>query len=376
VSSLEWLGVEGVRNIEEELLIVGRFSSQGKDLKSSAAKIEFSAYESMSPMRGDGNDAGEEADVSFVIGSSEKDDEAFGPLLGKELPSFGKESSSWRSVAARGSRTSGGVDVALGLVEEAGERLEVKPSPDLCLPAAIEGLDVCLEAGFSGWREDRRDAEGKAESDDSAESVGVDVRAGEDGVIVELGVAGPAEACPTLDDGLEDGVGVDRFDHGPSVGQGAVQGNRGKNLDARSVLQGQSLDDIEGIEFDGSLCQEREIPALRRGRPAHASSGVEGATPSEDSSDGPHGGDVVKALFDQFSVDGFGAKLAEITGVEQVGTDGQDKLLHLGIGAMGSSRSERSIIPVDAIESLGGGPSHPQLHGCKSDMKFLSDGPH
>lgn len=68
--------------------------------------------------------------------------------------------------------------------------------PDLLLPFAVVAFYRFLKAVRADWRKDRHHARTQADPNNAAARIGVLVRAGEAGVIVELRMVGQADPAP------------------------------------------------------------------------------------------------------------------------------------------------------------------------------------
>ena len=124
----------------------------------------------------------------------------------------------------------------------------LEPGPDPSLPRAVVVLDRCLETRLARRHEHRDDAQPQAQSADSPDRVGMDVRPLEDRIVVELGVAWQAELPPMLDHALNYEFGRDALPARPGCDQAAMERDAVEDLDVGSAADDQALDEIEAVK--------------------------------------------------------------------------------------------------------------------------------
>jgi len=317
----------------------------------------------------------QKVDDAAIVGASQVDDAAGRMLLKVERPRTREKTTRRRRVVARSVTTLRGQDVAFGSLLELGEIGGNESMNDLALPESVERFDGGLEAGLARRSEDGSDVEGEAQPDDASESVGEIVGSLEAGVVVELSVSGQAVLTPASQQGLEDEVGGD-VEARPGIDEPTMERDGVEAVDiARFVSERKVFDDVEGVEFDETGGEIGEIPAGGRRSSTNASPAVENAVASEDSSDGPDGGERRDALLAEMTMDRLIAELAEIAAQAEMIANLQDTAFEIGGNASGSSRSAGSIGEVDAVESLVLSSSNPALHGAQGNSTLPSDGP-
>jgi len=152
----------------------------------------------------------------------------------------------------------------------------VKSIPNVGLPAAVETFDGGLKAGFTWGHKDRDDGKTEAETDDTSDAVGMLLRPEKAVVVVELGIAGQAELAPVIDQQEHDVFG-EHFAGRPGLHQTAVERDGGQDIEMRTALDGQPLDDVDAVQFGNPVGDLRDVPAWRRGRPADPTTAVESA---------------------------------------------------------------------------------------------------
>src|SRR6267142_3846066 len=117
-----------------------------------------------------------------------------------------------------------GRDPSVRALLEIGDGGMLEASPDLGLPAAIEGFNSVLEARFARGSKCRYDAEQQAHAHDSTDDVGELMRSLEDRGIVELGVGGQTKGTPATQEQLEHVGSHDRLTW-PAGWQPSVNGD-------------------------------------------------------------------------------------------------------------------------------------------------------
>jgi len=233
--------------------------------------------------------------------------------------------------------------------------------PDFGLPTSVETLDGGLEPCFVGCGEDRRDLQAEAETDDAANGIGMLPGTRESIVVVELDVSRQSPIAPMPKQCLDD---CRRGDppFGPHRGQPSVKRNSGENRHMRTAADGKPFDGIEAVQLARPRGHFGEIPTGRWRRTAQSFASVETSMTCENSSDGPAGGNEID-LSKELSTNGVGTELAQsavslesFSSRENTSLEGQGCPISL-------PGSGRSILPVDAIETLLPGPICPILNG-------------
>src|SRR5512135_2840037 len=132
---------------------------------------------------------------------------------------------------AVGSVATKGRYISLRSLLQVRQRDVLEPGPDLRLSGAVVVLDRRLEAELMGHDEHRHHAQAQAQPTHPPHHVRVGVRALEDRVVVELGVAGQAERPPMLDQRCDHDLGRHARLHRERGGQSSVQGDAVEYLD-------------------------------------------------------------------------------------------------------------------------------------------------
>jgi hypothetical protein len=100
---------------------------------------------------------------------------------------------------------------------------------------------------------------------------------------------------------------------------------------------------------------------------------VKGPVALEDAVDGAHGRHGLDAAASQFVADGFGPVEAEVAVLLEVLPHLEDQGFQVGLGAAGVVWRLGSVGPIDAVEALALGPSHPTKDGSGADPELKSD---
>src|SRR5262245_41509039 len=250
-----------------------------------------------------------------------------------------------------------------------------EPRPDAQLPRAVVALNRGLEARFAGRHEHRHYLQAQAQSADPPDQVGVSMRALEDRVVVELGVARQAKLLPESDQGVADQRGRHASLLGPGSDQPAMQRNAIEDLDQRAVLDLEPLDGIEAVQLllaGGDLGQ---IPAQRRRLAAYAFASVQGTASRQDTTDGSHRRQRRGLPLLQGVPYGLGAEEAEVAVPPQFLTQLQDEILKGGFGTLRVVRRMRPIGPIDTVQALAGGVANPVQDGGGTDTEVEGHAP-
>src|SRR5262249_20617134 len=145
------------------------------------------------------------------------------------------------------------------------------------------------------------------------QGVGVAVRAVEDHVVVELGVAGQADLAPALNQRLQSQFGSDRRLDGPGGDQAAVQGAAVEGLDLGAALDDQPLDDVEAVRLGPGSGDVGQVPAFGRRGPAGPLAAVQSSTAAKDAVDGSHRGQFGQPLLLERLPDDLGTDGPQVT---------------------------------------------------------------
>lgn len=174
----------------ENRLVGGIASPESVETDALPGEIDFCADQAMGPIGVYWEDVSQETDLAFGVGATQQDDASFGECLEVEFPVLGERPARGRSLDPDGSTTATGGDEFRRSRLQGASRGMGEAGPDLGLPAAVEVFDGGLEASLPRRREDRDQVQGQTEADDTAERIGMLVGSLEDGIVVELDIAG------------------------------------------------------------------------------------------------------------------------------------------------------------------------------------------
>src|SRR5512135_394302 len=304
------------------------------------------------------------------IGPPNGDDPPPGPSLEVQFPPLGK------GPPSRGRLDAIGPVAAMGGHEAGRVALQVRqvrvlePSPDLRLPGPIVALDDRLEPRLAGRDEDRGDPQAQAQPRDPAEGVGMGMRSLEDRVVVELAVARQPDRLPVLDQARDHESGGDALPTRPGDGQAAVQRDAVEDFDLGAVLDDQSLDDVDAVQFLPPSGDLGQLPTSGRGAAPHARLAVQDTTSAEDPSDGSHRGEPLNLAGREDLMDRLRPMESQVAGLLQFAAHGQDLLLDGGFSAVRVTRTPRAILPSDAIQPLALGPLDPVMNGVRAHAEL------
>ena len=152
-----------------------------------------------------------------------------------------------------------------------------------------------------------------------------------------------------------------------------------EDFDLGAVLDDQSLDDVDAVQFLPPSGDLGQIPTGRRGAAPHACRAVQDTTSAEDPSNGSHRGEPLSLAGREDLMDRLRPMESQVTGLLQFAAHGQDLLLDGGFSAVRVTRTPRAILPIDAIQPLALGPLDPALgrcpgsHGIGGPLRGASD---
>jgi hypothetical protein len=106
--------------------------------------------------------------------------------------------------------------------------------------------------------------------------------------------------------------------------------------------------------------------------PPDTPSTIEQAATQEDTADGAHRGQRLDPTFLECAADGSGSVFAQGAGLLELLAEVDDQVLDPRRGCCGRSPATAgSIGPIDAVEALVVGPTHPDLDGAQADVELL-----
>ena len=337
-------------------------------------EIDFCTYETMDPVAVDGEGVSEDFQRAGVGGASEKNDLPARSGMEVQLPSIGDRNPRGSSLDTGGVALPGGGDVSLRSLPEISQSRMDESIPDFGLPAPVEAFDGRLESRFVGGCKDRRDVETQAQPDDAADGIAMLSGTCEAVVVVELSKAWQSAGVPVLQQRVDDGRGRD-LSFGPDRSQTAMQRDSRQNRQMRATANGEPFDGVERVQFAGSRGHPGQIPAGRRRRAADSLAAIEDSMTFENSPDRSPRRKAIEVL-QQFAMDGVGPELSEVADFLESATYRENTSLD-GDGCPPSLPGRRGVVsPVDAIEALQVGTSHPVLDGGEGHGKASSHRTH
>jgi len=100
---------------------------------------------------------------------------------------------------------------------------------------------------------------------------------------------------------------------------------------------------------------------------------IEGAVALQDAVEGANGRQGLDAAASQFVADGLGTVEAEVAVLLQVLPHLEGQGFQVGVGAAGVVWRRGSVGPIDTVEALAFGPSHPTKDGSGTDRELEGD---
>src|SRR6266542_3171348 len=334
---------QSVRHFQDHRLALGLASSQGVEAKAVLAQVHLHTDQPMRPGFRHLPATAQPLHLPLLV-----DPRRPVPSQGRDMPS--------RALAQALHR---------GLLE---------PQPYLGLPPAVVALDGRLEPQLVGRDEHRHNLQAQAGPDDPPQRIGVAVRALEDHVVVELGVAGQADPPPMLDQRSHHQLRGHSSDDRPGNRQPAMHRHPVEDLDLGPVPDDQPLDNVEAVQLGAGVGQVGQIPAPGRWRAAEPAAAVQSPAALQDAVDGPHRGDVRDSLLDQRLVKRFRPERAQVAVLPELTTHPQDQVLDGGIGPPGVARGPGAVCPIDSIEAVPPGAFDPVHDGAGAHAEAAGDG--
>src|SRR3990172_2124467 len=350
-------------------------SSQSEEQDFVLVEMDFSADHSLDPVVIDREGVPKNVGLSVVVGSPQVDEGALGGRLQVQPPAFGDGRAGRCGLDACGMALPRGGDVALGAGLQGGGAAMLETRPDLGLPEAVKVFDGRLEAGLVRNGEDRDNAQAQAQADHTADRVRVLPRSREAVVVVELGVARPADLAPMLLQGLDDEGGADPAFR-PDRRQTAMQGNPRENRQLRPTADGQAFDGVEAVQFAVSVGDRGEIPTGGRRGTADAWAAIQHAMSGENATDGANRGERWGGLGPELSMDGRGSVLSQSAAILETLAGGQDASFQGGLGTSRLAWGGTAVVPIDAVQTLALSPLHPMLDGGQRNRVAIGDRSH
>jgi len=337
--------------------------------------MDLAADETMRPEWIEGKGMTEHGDRARIIGASEKHDAAAGRGLQVQLPprrhgwTRGGGRETGRAAEARRG------DEPIGAGVERRQRLVMEAAPDFRLPAPIEVLDGVLEPVLA-WRcEDGDHTKTQTEAHDTAHHVPVLMRSLKARVIVKLGIRGKPHGSPVREECRHRRRrGEDRAR--PRANQAAMQRDAVEDFDIHAAPDNQAFHEIEAIELSPPGRHIGQVPPGRRRRAADAPLGIEDPPAFENAMDRADSRDGGLAAVEQGTVNRDGPVIAQIARRPQVVTQGHHQDFKRLSCPTRDPRGMRSVLPIDAIETLRTSAVDPALHRPETDVMDSRDGPH
>lgn len=359
---------DGEFTSRQERLVIGLAAAQGVTAHFSRAHTEFTTHEAVRPVTMNHEGSFEQADSPARVRAPQEDDQemlrCFGELARQAVTRWGTVLAGGMALAVRG-------DVGAGAPLQSAQVRVAPALPDFLLPAVIEAFDVGLETGFARRRKHRDDAEAQAEVNHAAQMIGVGVRTLKAGVVVELGEVGVTVGVPVFGQGGEDIVGGEAGAR-PALGQLAVQRQAIEHVEQRAVLDDQTFDQIEGVEFGVALSDSGQMPAGRGWRTALTAGG--GESSASDQPGQRAGGRGGQVLAEEFPAEGGGSVFAQGRMTFEPGAQSQDALDEFARGAVfGFAVAARPVGEVSAEEALAASALKPFVSGASADVEASGD---
>ena len=147
--------------------------------------------------------------------------------------------------------------------------------------------------------------------------------------------------------------------------------------DVGAAADDQTLDEVEALQFGLSSRHGGQIPPGRRRRPTNPPPPVQHPSPQKDPADGPDRWERLDLASLQFPTDGLRAKLAQGTGLLELFPHLNHQVFDPSRGRSSlASSPARAIRPVDPVQTLILGSSHPDLDGPQADAELFGDRSH
>ena len=176
--------------LAKKRMAIGVASTQSVETDALMYEVNFAAHQSMHPTAIDREDFAEQMDAAVIVGPADKDHRTleWGAEVEREAPR--KASPVGRGFSPGSGFAAIGRNVALGNGRQARDIGKVVALPDLALPKSVEAFDRVLEARLARRGKHGDDLEGQTQPADAPDRVGKLMRPLEDGIVVELRVAG------------------------------------------------------------------------------------------------------------------------------------------------------------------------------------------
>src|SRR5438270_10225171 len=360
-SVLEAAVRQSVVHFADLRLTVRLLTAESEEANLPLVQIHLTANQAVGPHVAQWPGLTQQGHLAVAIAAPQVDQPATGPLLQVKLPVGGEGRPVRAGLDPRRPRLAQGRDVLLGMALQVGQVGVLEAGPDLGLPPAVVTLDHGLEAGLAWGHQHRHHAQAQAQAEDPPPGVGVTMRAVEDHVVVELGLARQADRTPVLNQRRDSPFGgYGRLDR-PGGGQAPVQRNGVEHLDVWPVFDDQALDDVDAVQLGLASGDIRQIPAGGWGRAARPFLAVQGPTATEDAVDGPHRGNLGDPLVQEGLADGVRTEGTQVA-LGQIPSRLQHQILQGDLGAAGLVRRTRAVREVHPIQALAFGTLDPVGH--------------
>jgi len=375
-----WLPFErslgnAVMDLLQQGLIGWIAAPQGEALNALLIELDLAAYQSVRPLRIDGNAMAEQSDMAVLVSAPEIDEAAGQWGIKVKLPSTWKWSARGRLLGTQCVASAMCPDVLAGMPIQVWQAGKGEALPYLRLPKRVESLDGVLEPVFQGRGEDWSHPKRQAKAADPADGVSKLMGALETGVVVELSISGQTQIRPALDEATDYHART-QLDLRPGVDLAAMHSDASKYAEPLPTTQGQVLDQIEAVQINTATGQVGQVPAGRRRWPALPSGRVLCAVAFENAVDSRHGGHMMIGG-SELGMDRFGAGLAEHTGVVQPVPQLEDGSFRGDVGPVpGRLRSAFMVGETNSIQPTPVSSRHPLRHRHRADRKAACDRTH
>jgi hypothetical protein len=245
--------------------------------------------------------------------------------------------------------------------------------PNFELPEIVVAFDFSLEPRLARWSKDRHDPRTETQMDQASQTTGLLVRALKARVIVKLGETRSAKSTPMR---FQTGEGVFRREGGtrPGNSQAAIEGNAVEDFHRRDAFDGQTFDEIKGVEFSVTVGQLWQIPTRWR-RWAALTRANNHALPGQDPGDRALRRQRRNFLFLKVAEDSGGTKFAQRGMSFEPEPRREYALLNAKRSPiLGFWISARGILPITPIESFSFGAVKPFKSRAQTDVEPSRDG--
>ena len=265
------------------------------------------------------------------------------------------------------------IDVSGRLILQCLKRRMLKACPYLLLPFAVVAFYGILKPVLPYWRKYCHYSKTQTGSDDSPDDIGVLMRAGESGVVVELCIIRQSEFAPVTKNCFQSQFCVPpRF--GPAFYQTSMQGDCVEYFNLSLATNEETFDEIELIQFSKPFCDKRQVPTQSGGLATQAPTIISCAVSLKDVANSPQGRSRLDTAPFKFVKYGLSAEFSQHTLVTKLFANSEDQFLRLWAGSvMNPPRCALEIAETDAIKPLVSRSINPTFDIGWRNAKLASD---